>query len=246
VDGNLRPEPKGGVIALERGLSLLSAFGTDRSALRLTDLAEITGLNKSTILRLCVSLERQGFIKRRDDGWFQLGAALFHLGSAYQRSFQIVDVIDPVMQTLVNKFNECATFTVRDGNSIVCLHKVDSSQGIRDAGSSVGDRYDLNNGASSQVLRAFSGEEGKNFDQIRKDIYATSFGTLYPDAAALACPLFGMGGDLLGALQLSGPQYRFSEDAMAAMKQGLLPAVAGLTRSLGGNADIYRPNADNN
>tara|TARA_B100000315_G_scaffold260055_1_gene319002 strand:+ start:7355 stop:8095 length:741 start_codon:yes stop_codon:yes gene_type:complete len=246
VDGDLRLEQKGGVIALERGLSILSAFGNERSALRLTDIAEITGLNKSTILRLCVSLERQGFIKRREDGWFQLGAALFHLGSAYQRSFQIVDVIDPVMQALVNEFNECSTFTVRDGNSVVCLHKVESSQGIRDAGSSIGDRYDLNNGASSQVLRAFSGEDGENFDQIRDTIHATSFGTLYPDAAAIACPLFGMGGDLLGALQLSGPQYRFSETAMAAMKQGLLHAVAGLTRSLGGNTDIYRTNTDNN
>ncbi len=246
MDGDLRPEPKGGVIALERGLSLLSAFGNERSALRLTDLAEITGLNKSTILRLCVSLERQGFIKRREDGWFQLGAALFHLGSAYQRSFQIVDVIDPVMQALVGEFKECATFTVRDGDSVVCLHKVEPAQGIRDAGSSIGDRYDLNNGASSQVLRAFSGEAGENFKQIRSDIHATSFGTLYPDAAAIACPLFGAGSELLGALQLSGPQYRLSEDIMTAMKQGLLHAVAGLTRSLGGNTEIYRPDKENN
>ncbi|MDP6927107.1 MAG: helix-turn-helix domain-containing protein, partial [Rhodospirillales bacterium] len=68
MDGDLGLPKKGGVIALERGLAILMAFNFAKDALRLTDLAKITGLNKSTVLRLCTSLERQGFVKRREDG----------------------------------------------------------------------------------------------------------------------------------------------------------------------------------
>jgi len=240
MDGDLGLPKKGGVIALERGLAILMSFNFAKDALRLTDLAKITGLNKSTVLRLCTSLERQGFVKRREDGRFQLGSAVFMLGEIYKHSLHIVELVAPVMRNLVDKVNESATFTVLEGDSVVCLHKVESSQAIRDAGSLAGDRYDLNRGgASSTVLRAFSGETGAPFDELRKNILAESHGALFPDAAAVACPIFGMDGAMVGAIQLSGPQSRFTPDYVKNIKNIILEAAAEITRTLGGNTVVY-------
>ena len=51
-----------GVDAVERALTLLDAFNGGDSALPLKELSQRSGLTKTTILRLAVSLERFGYL----------------------------------------------------------------------------------------------------------------------------------------------------------------------------------------
>lgn len=65
-----RPSPprgSAGVGAVDRALGLLNCFKDGNAVLTLTQLAEATGLYKSTVLRLAASLERSGFLVRRAD-----------------------------------------------------------------------------------------------------------------------------------------------------------------------------------
>ncbi|NEU36602.1 helix-turn-helix domain-containing protein, partial [bacterium LRH843] len=57
-----------GVAAVERALAILDCFESDQESLPLKTIAQKTGLYKSTILRLCVSLESYGYLRRREDG----------------------------------------------------------------------------------------------------------------------------------------------------------------------------------
>ena len=76
---SISSKERGGVAALERGLSILEAFKRGKEILSLAELAGLTGLYKSTILRLCDSLLRFGYVQRMEDGRFRLGAAVFRL-----------------------------------------------------------------------------------------------------------------------------------------------------------------------
>jgi DNA-binding IclR family transcriptional regulator len=94
-------EPRAsGVAAVERALAILAAYREGDAALGLADLAQRTGLYKSTILRLIASLERFRFIARLDDGRYQLGPALLHLGSLYQRSLRLEQHVLPALRRL--------------------------------------------------------------------------------------------------------------------------------------------------
>lgn len=62
----------------------------------------------------------------------------------------------------------------------------------------------------------------------------TSFGERDPACAAVAAPVFGPAGELLGALSLSGPQERFFDAAVKKMGKWLLVAGERATVSLGG------------
>jgi DNA-binding IclR family transcriptional regulator len=53
-----------GVDAVERALTILGAFTPRAPILVLRQLAESTELNKATILRIIVSLERFGYVTR--------------------------------------------------------------------------------------------------------------------------------------------------------------------------------------
>src|SRR5688572_26301174 len=79
----------GGVNALERGLRILGAFDQRTPVLTLGGLALRTGLNKSTILRLMVSLEHLGFVDRDVEGLYRIGAQAWRVGMLFNSELHL-------------------------------------------------------------------------------------------------------------------------------------------------------------
>ena len=142
------------VEAVDRALSILDAFASGRAVLSLKDVAEATGLYKSTILRLCGSLEAFGYIRRGQDGLFRLGPKLWQLGNQYQHGFNLEVYVRPVLRQIVDDTNETASFFIRDKSDRVCLFRENSRQPIRHAVEE-GLRLPLDRGAAGRILRAF-------------------------------------------------------------------------------------------
>jgi DNA-binding IclR family transcriptional regulator len=230
-----------GVAALERGLSILDAFSTGAGTLSLAELAAATGLYKSTILRLCASLLRLGFLQRLDDGRYRLGPAVFQLGRRYQQSFRLGDMVMPVLRELVDRSGETASFYVRDGGRDTCLYRVESPRPIRDAGVAEGDTFPIDGSAGSRVLSAFLGAPGSKHEAVRRELVVVARQSKrVAGAGAVVCPVFGVDRALVGTLVLSGPESRFTEAAAAAMKSVILERAAALTGTLGGDATVFR------
>lgn len=223
-----------GVAAVERALAIPDAFREGDDSLSLAELAQRTGLYKSTILRLCVSLERYGYIWRVDNGRYRLGPTPMRLGSLYQRAFKLSDRVVPVLKALVAATGESASFYVREGRARVCLHRLDSPRAIRDHVRE-GDHLPLERGAAGRVLLAFGGARGAVYARIRREYLAATFGERDPETAAVACPVFRLRQELVGALSISGPVHRFNASAVERMSKILMRAAADLTESLGGD-----------
>jgi DNA-binding IclR family transcriptional regulator len=219
------------VEAVERALSLLECFREDRQTLSLAEMAEISGMYKSTILRLAASLERFGYLVRREDGVFRLGPAVQRLGAIYRLGFNLERLIRPELLRLVQLTGETASFYVRDGDARVCLYRENSTRAARhhlDEGALL----TLATGASGHVLRAF----GKNPDPaeaaVREAGYALSLGERDPDLAAIAMPVVDRKGTLYGALSVSGIITRFTEERRIPMLEALGESVARLKQRL--------------
>ncbi len=223
-----------GVAAVERALAILDAFREGDDGLTLAEIADRTKMYKSTILRLCASLERFGYLWRVSDGRYRLGSTPMRLGSLYQRAFHLGDLIVPVLRRLANESGESASFYIRQGTVRVCLHRVDSPAPIRDHVRE-GDHLPLDRGAAGRVLLAFDGAGGAPFAAVRRDLIAVSYGERSPETAAIACPVFRVTQELAGVLSLSGPLYRFRPAAVRKMSEALLRSAAEMTGALGGD-----------
>jgi DNA-binding IclR family transcriptional regulator len=223
-----------GVAAVDRALSVLAAFREGDSVLTLAEMAERTGMYKSTILRLCASLESHGYLHRLDGAGYRLGPTPMRLASLYQRSFRLGDVVVPALRALVTRSGESASFYVREGTVRVCLHRVDSPLSVREHVRE-GDHLPLDKGAAGRVLLAFSGEEGEVYDRVRRRYVTATFGERDRETAAVAAPVFRSGQELTGALSVSGPVYRFSPRIAARLATVVLSAAADLTVALGGD-----------
>jgi DNA-binding IclR family transcriptional regulator len=215
------------VEAVERALTVLDAFHSDKPAMTLAEIASATGFYKSTILRLAGSLERLGYLIRDESGIFRLGPALARLGSIYRAGFNLGEAIRPELRRLVTATGETASFYIREGQSRVCLLRYNSPHSARhhlDEGMAL----PMTAGASAHVLLAFSdaatAKDKAARDKTAKDLSAKdlavqerghyiSLGERDPQVASVAVPVFDLAGHFRGALAISGLIGRFQEKA---------------------------------
>lgn len=219
------------VEAVERALSILEAFGQQRNRLTLAELAEETGLYKSTILRLAASLERFGYLTRDGDGKFRLGASLWRLGSSYRRSFAMDDQIRPTLRRLVEATKETVSYFVRDADQRLCLYRENSPNAARHH-LEEGARLPLDRGAAGKVLQAYSPDREGPGRRVRNARHAVSVGERSPDLAAVAVPVFSINGEFRGALAVSGLKTRFGVKARAHALKCLIREGDALSKTL--------------
>ncbi|WP_397453060.1 IclR family transcriptional regulator [Pseudomonas sp. NA-150] len=221
-------DPEGpGVAAVNRALSILCVFRHDDDSLTLADVAARTGLYKSTILRLTESLETFGMLTRDTSGRFRLGVELVRLGAAAKLSVGGQADINVMLVDMTAATGESATYYVRRGSFRLALYRVDSPKSVRDH-IRVGDLLSLEKGASGRVL-----SNTAPLDQRGNNPFETfvTIGERDPDVAAISGPVF-CGDEIVGALALSGPISRFTEDNIAGMREILVKKCKQLSALL--------------
>jgi DNA-binding IclR family transcriptional regulator len=212
---------EGGVAAVDRALTLLKCFSAGDGPLSLGDFAERSGLYKSTILRLLSSLENADFLQRLDDGRYALSAEVARLHALYAASFSLDRVVEPVLARLVRQTGESAAYHVLQGQSRLCLYRVDSPHPVRDH-IKAGDVLPADKGTGARVLQAFSAspvagspKDRKLFAEIRARGYYSANGDRLADVAGISAPVFRADGTLAAALTLTMPSHRYDEKHVA-------------------------------
>lgn len=229
-----RPRPEvAGVASADRVLTVLTAFRIGDSALSLAELTTRTGLIKSTIMRLLVSLETFGLVTRLADGRYMLASEVVRLNAIYQDAHDVERHIMPRLHQLTEESGETASFYVRHGAYRLCQYRVNSPHSLR-LHLQPGDMRPMDEAASAQALQTPYGVAKAGLTPFY------SCGATDPHAASLALPIYGAQEELLGALVISGPANRLTQERARAL-HGILSAIADeLTRSLGGKP-LYGP-----
>lgn len=111
--------------------SISLAVARTGSGLRLTDLAEETGREKSQVSRALVRMEKAGLVARgEDDRRFIPGWRLFHLAALTAES-RLIRQAQPVMRDLVAALGETAHLCVLRGTACITLHSELPNHGFR-------------------------------------------------------------------------------------------------------------------
>lgn len=222
-----------GVAAVDRALTLLSAFREADASLSLSELAGRTQLYKSTTLRLLASLEHARLVQRLEDGRYGLGSEVARLNVVYAASFSVDRIVIPALRALVAATRESAAYHVAQGEARLCLYRVDSPQPVRDH-IQAGDVLPLERGTGGRVLTAFGAcragsltAKDKNlYARIRQQGYFTAIGDRLPGVAGISAPVFKADGRLAAALTLTMPAERY--------KQAYVHKVLEAARTLSG------------
>lgn len=223
-----RPRPGvSGVASADRVLTVLTAFRIGDAALSLAELANRTGLIKSTIMRLVVSLEKYGLVTRLADGNYILASEVVRLNAVYQDSHDVGRHIMPRLHQLTEESGETASFYVRHGAYRLCQYRVNSPHRLR-LHLQPGDMRPMDQAAGALALQT-------PYAVAKAGIIPFySCGATDPHASSVALPIYDAQEELLGALVISGPANRLSLERAQTLYEVLREAADELTRSLGG------------
>ena len=109
-----------GTQAVARAIALLKTFSDAQPEWGLSELAQATGLNKTTAFRLLAALEAEGLIMRNSlSGGYRLGVELVAMGGCATRSNPLRAMSRPVLESLAQECDEAATLEVLVGANVL-------------------------------------------------------------------------------------------------------------------------------
>jgi DNA-binding IclR family transcriptional regulator len=116
------PKERKFVTALARGLDVLKCFGAGDRYLGNSQIAERTGLAKSTVSRISYTLTQEGFLEYvPEQNKYRLTAAVLSLGYVSLAQMDVRRIARPLMQALAEHTGASVNFGVRDRLNMVYI-----------------------------------------------------------------------------------------------------------------------------
>ena len=238
-------------------LRILETLHDVPAGLQLKDVAQQTGINKSTAYRFLAHLEHDGYVFRDASGAYAIGVRLARLasGSSYQTTLRKLS--RPILQQLWRTTGETVNLAVLDGREVLYLDVMESSHTFRLV-SQVGLRRPVYCTALGKVMLAFIPEEeqqyffeGMSFErftphtirgavQLRKEFavirqrgYSLDNEEAYLGSRCIGAPIFEASGKIAAALSVSGPTTRVTREKVPAFAAAAKNAAMAVSRTLG-------------
>jgi len=215
--------------SLEKALYLLFLFAQEPYEYTVPQLAEKTGLNRTTVYRNIVTLEENDLlIKNERDKSYKLGPMAYHLGSVYLGNANYEENILTILENIAEESKESVGLARREGNKVVSIYSVEIHQPVK-MNDKPGVFYPMNRGTYGKCLMAYHDPEivEKLIDQsmpfekvckntitekealleeyrkIREAGFVTSMEETFPLIIGIGIPLRGSTGDVKNVVSIS-------------------------------------------
>lgn len=117
--------------ALARGLTILETISDSRGGLTVTEIAEITGIEKSSVSRLISTLVELGFLARLENRQVVLTGRVLGMAKGFREQFNLSEIARPFLLDLRDRTDETVILTVRQGNMTVSIEQLDPEHPFR-------------------------------------------------------------------------------------------------------------------
>src|SRR5665213_1776400 len=145
---------------LERGLSVLRAFGKDNPQMTLSEVAEITDLSPAAARRCLNTLVKLGYVAKHHRH-FLLRPEVMSFASAYLDSMSLGELVRPHLQAVRDESGDSSSLAVMSGYDILYLVHVSTNRMVRLA-AGVGTRYPAYATSLGRAMLAFEHDEVRN------------------------------------------------------------------------------------
>jgi IclR family pca regulon transcriptional regulator len=240
------------VAGLEKGLSIIEAFGIERRALTLSEAAKITGHTRASARRSLLTLQKLGYVES-DGRLFRLAPRALRLGHAYVASNPLYKVVQPVLEALSQRVQEPSSLAVLDGADVVFVARASNRRSLS-SGLAMGSRLPAFCAATGRVLlAALAPQECETLlKRSRREALTPHTRTAVPELMALlaqartlgyaysdeelelgvcsiAVPVPDAGGRIVAAMSIAAASTRYTVEKAAKM---LLPELESSRRML--------------
>lgn len=251
------PQPGDSYVqSFARGLEVIRSFSAAAPEQTLSEVAARSGLTRAGARRILLTLQTLGYVQS-DGKLFRLTPRILDLGFAYLSSMPIWNLAEPVMEALATRTGESCSAAVLDAQEIVYVIRVHTHK-ILSLNLGVGSRLPayctsmgrlLLSGLSdaeaesrlrASELKARTRHTLTGIDELMREIRRASEQgwclvnqELEEGLLSMAAPVYGKGGEVVAALNISGQANRTDpEQMLRAMLPALREAAQTITQLL--------------
>lgn len=246
-----------GTEAAARVADVLLLFTSGPSTWGVSRIARELGLSKAVVHRILQSLAGRGMVVLDPvSRGYRLGPAAEALGARALRDSDLRTAALEELRELAQASSETATLSTLVPGGRVYLDQVPGSHEITMT-VQLGRRFPLHAGSSGKSMLAFLPVRARDellagplamltantvtdpallradLDRIRRCGYAASAGERQPDAGSVAAPIFGVSGEVIGAVSVCGPKYRLTGEVVAELAPLVRSASARISGRMG-------------
>ena len=142
ASGSVNLSNKDNASTFAKGLEVLNCFEDGRNDLTMADIARITGFDRATSRRLCLTLEATGYLYRRDK-FLRLTPKAVAIAGGYMAAQNIGRSFQPILNQYAEELNSEISIAVRDGTRAIYVARSEVSTARRSLGFSVGSTLPL-------------------------------------------------------------------------------------------------------
>lgn len=237
------------IAALANGIRVLEFLSRAQNARGVTELAEDTGLHKSTVSRILSTLELFSLVEQDPETQrFSLGVGIVTLAGPLLADMDVRRVARPILRDLTEVTGESTALVMWTGVDGVVVEHVSSPKLVKHI-TPVGTRIFRPHSASTRVLlaeqtdmtvrRYFDGGWGDPDDvfgllrQVRAQGYAVNDGETSPEEWSVAAPIRDYDGLCVASLLLSVPYSRVTDAMRDDLPRRTVQAARRVSHRLG-------------
>ena len=258
IDGEAEDRQRAGVQSLGRAFGILEEVARHREGIGLAELSKLVGLHNSTTFHLAKTLVSLGYLRQeKESKRYRVGRPLFALAASALDEIEMVNVATPILEELSRQTGESGHFAVRMGDTVVVIARTsgpgafqltDRVGVVRPAHCTALGKIILASLRPDQLNRFLARVELKastsksitdiavlmrEITEIKRTGIAFDDGEFNPEVRCVAVPVTDFTGQVVGALGISGPIWRLSNQALHANAQAVQEAASHLSAEFG-------------
>jgi len=242
---------------IQKAGELLALYDREHTEWGVREVATRLKVAKSSAHDLMSSLAKLGFLNKTEDNRYRLGWRLVTLSETLLATTELRKEAHPVIEDLASQYQETIHLAVLDGTQAVYVDKLEGRQAVRVELTSLGARLYAHCSALGKVLLAYQEEDEvkriiqaaglprftdntitneeellQNLVKIRKQEYAYDLEEILPDLCCVAAPIYDHTGQVIAAISMSIPAFRFRR-SQTEFRDGVMRAARKISKYLG-------------
>ena len=238
-------EPK--VKSLYKAVKLLDFFTPDTPERSLKELADLSGMLKSSVYNVMQTLMLCGVIEKGGGaGRYRLGIKLLEFTNVLMSNNEARKIIRPFIEALAEECNETVYYGIPAGSEVVYIDSANPPKGMPFARTVVGIKAELYCTGIGKAMLAFLGDDFvqtvidnglkaytpytitnpnallHDLEETRKRGYSIDNMEHEYGIRCVGVPLRNRFNRIVGALSISGPSLRIMDDKLTAFAASLL------------------------
>lgn len=249
------PRADGGVRSITRAVDVLKLFDAEHPTRTLRELVALTGLPKTTVVRLLATLESMGMVADRRESTYGLGPSFLRWVTLAESMWEISPEAHQIMSRLVDACGETVNIYIRHDVHRVSIAQVEGTTTVRSV-VQLGKMYELGAGAAAKVLLTGAPDRvirelvqshaelqlnslQREIAGIREAGYAVTHGERELGASAVAAPIVAGDGRVIAALSAGGPTSRFTADRVGRYVDEVTAAATEISAMGLGSVEVF-------